>query len=303
MDTQMLYEFIVLSKTLNFSKAAKILYISQPVLSRHVKELEQEFGVPLLTRSTHHVTLTEAGRVLSQKAPELIDQCDRAIVNSRFWHNVTEATIRIACVVELSYAQRLIDFIQQFRLQHPNIRTDIQVLTNGTPEAVLQDPAYDIILTPCRFVTTPPHIQKRFIDSQAVAVALHPKHPLRTKNLILMNDLIGENLLVPFANELFGPYAKIWKIAENYTENKLTYLKMPNLATALFEASTGSGIVIVPEFAQRIAPDNLHFIPLANRHCRYDEYIYYRETDHNPGARVFYQEFCQAFQIENMALF
>ena len=48
MNTERLYEFLVLSRVLNYSRAAKALYISQPILTRHIQALEAELGVPLL---------------------------------------------------------------------------------------------------------------------------------------------------------------------------------------------------------------------------------------------------------------
>ncbi len=48
-----------------FSKAADALYISQSVLTKHIQELEKELGVPLLNRTTHAATLTDAGRILA----------------------------------------------------------------------------------------------------------------------------------------------------------------------------------------------------------------------------------------------
>lgn len=68
MNTERLYEFLVLSHVLNYTRAAKALYISQPILTRHIQALEAELVVPLFRRTTHGVTLTEAGRLLSNQA-------------------------------------------------------------------------------------------------------------------------------------------------------------------------------------------------------------------------------------------
>ena len=83
MNTARLYEFLVLAKVLNYSKAAKALYISQSVLSRHMQELEKEFGCAMLVRSTHGVTLTEAGRVLANDGGALIKKCESALSKFR----------------------------------------------------------------------------------------------------------------------------------------------------------------------------------------------------------------------------
>lgn len=79
MNTERLYEFLVLSHVLNYTHAAKALYISQPILTRHIQALEAELGVPLFRRTTHGVTLTEAGRLLSNQAEGLLEKCDRAL--------------------------------------------------------------------------------------------------------------------------------------------------------------------------------------------------------------------------------
>ena len=78
MKTEKLYEFLVLSQTLNYSKAASALYISQSVLSRHILEMERELGVRLFIRTTHEVRLTQAGLLLAQNAESLIDKCSAA---------------------------------------------------------------------------------------------------------------------------------------------------------------------------------------------------------------------------------
>ena len=58
-----LEEFVVLANCLNFSQTAQQLYMTQPVLSRHISALEQELGVKLFRRTTQSVALTQAGEV------------------------------------------------------------------------------------------------------------------------------------------------------------------------------------------------------------------------------------------------
>lgn len=56
--------FCVLAKTLNFTKASEILFVSQPVLSKRIANLEEELGIKLFVRTSHSVLLTEAGALL-----------------------------------------------------------------------------------------------------------------------------------------------------------------------------------------------------------------------------------------------
>lgn len=104
MNTERLYEFLVSSRVLNYSRAAKALYISQPILTRHIQALEAELGVPLLKRTTHGVALTEAGRLLSNQTEGLLEKCDRALGLTRVRNMPVKGRVRIACELEISYA-------------------------------------------------------------------------------------------------------------------------------------------------------------------------------------------------------
>ena len=67
--------FLVATEELNFTKAAKRLYISQQSLSNHISNMEKEFGIILFNR-TSPLTLTYAGQVLKERAREMLDLRD-----------------------------------------------------------------------------------------------------------------------------------------------------------------------------------------------------------------------------------
>jgi len=71
MDLRRVKAFIAVAETLSVTKAAERLHISQPPLSRHIHQLEEELGVTLFVRHRHGVTLTEAGKRLLEKARAL----------------------------------------------------------------------------------------------------------------------------------------------------------------------------------------------------------------------------------------
>ena len=64
--------FLVASEELNFTKAARQLYISQQSLSSHISNLEKEFGIALFNRTTP-LTLTYAGQILQKRARQMLD--------------------------------------------------------------------------------------------------------------------------------------------------------------------------------------------------------------------------------------
>lgn len=76
MKIQSMREFITLSELKNFNYASEKLFLSQPTLSRHIKELEEELGVTLFNRSTRRVELTEYGQYFLPFAKRIVSAED-----------------------------------------------------------------------------------------------------------------------------------------------------------------------------------------------------------------------------------
>ena len=77
MDIRVLKYFLAVAREQSFSVAAERLYLSQPTLSRQIKELEDELGTQLLIRSSKGVTLTEEGLILRARAEEIKELLDK----------------------------------------------------------------------------------------------------------------------------------------------------------------------------------------------------------------------------------
>ena len=76
MEIQRLKEFLVLADVISISKAATVLDIKQPVLSRHLQELERDVGVSLLVRGTSQAALTPPGKRFAILAQEIVEMAD-----------------------------------------------------------------------------------------------------------------------------------------------------------------------------------------------------------------------------------
>lgn len=77
MELRVLHYFLVIAREENFTKAAKMLHVTQPTLSRQIADLEQELGVKLFVRSNHHINLTEEGMILKRRAREILSLTDK----------------------------------------------------------------------------------------------------------------------------------------------------------------------------------------------------------------------------------
>lgn len=288
MNTGKLYEFLVLSKLLSYSKAADALYISQSVLTKHIQQLEAELGAPLFNRTTHGVALTEAGRHLAKEAPELINKCDSALRRLRSQNIPAQGSIRIGIGLEFSYSNHIRQFLQSFLERYPDIDLKYDILPGSTPcSTALQ---YDLFFTPCVYHDIPPSTTRLFSRHHGTFAILPPGHSLMSKSAVSLHQLSGQTIIVPHADELFGPYAQNWMLAEKATRNQISIIKVDNLSTALFLVTMGKGICIAPQYVKNMMPSETFIVSISDRNCRFDEYLYYNETG-NGAAKLFFEEF------------
>ena len=95
---------------------------------------------------------------------------------------------------------------------------------------------------------------------------------------------------MPHADELFGPYAQNWMLAEKATRGQVSIIKVDNLSTALFLVTMGKGICIAPIYAKNMVPAETFIVSISDQNCSFDEYLYYTERE-NGAAKLFFEEF------------
>ena len=144
MTTERLYKFLVLAQTLNYGKAARKLYITQSVPSRHIGDLEKEVGNALLERDSHKVTLTQAWRLLARRAAELMWQYDEAVSTLRLSDVKASGVVRVSCTSKM-VCEHLTSYLRGFSQRYPDIRLELQVTEESAP---LDPESCDVFFTP-----------------------------------------------------------------------------------------------------------------------------------------------------------
>ena len=77
MEIRVLKYFLAVAREENITKAAEVLHITQPTLSRQLMQLEDELGAQLYIRGKNKITLTEEGMLLRRRAEEIVDLADK----------------------------------------------------------------------------------------------------------------------------------------------------------------------------------------------------------------------------------
>ena len=121
MDLRVLRYFLEVAREENVTHAAERLHVSQPTLSRQIKELEEELGKKLFIRSNYSVKLTEEGMLLRKRAEDILDMADKTLAEFKSLDEINGGDIHIGCA-ESNGIALFIQVIHSLQKQYPSIR-------------------------------------------------------------------------------------------------------------------------------------------------------------------------------------
>ncbi|QXM05787.1 selenium metabolism-associated LysR family transcriptional regulator [Crassaminicella indica] len=124
MDFRQLETFIAIARLKSFSKAADYLFLTQPTISNHIQNLENELSTILINRSNKKVTLTKAGEILFRHAVEIINKREQALFSLEAFKDKIEGTLEIACsTIPEQYI--LPPLLSAFNKIYPNVQYNL----------------------------------------------------------------------------------------------------------------------------------------------------------------------------------
>ncbi len=287
MTTERLFEFLILSQTLSFSGAAKKLFMTQSSLSRHIAELEDELGVKVLERNTHSVRLTSQGRMLASRIPRLLQKNESAISHLRLAGTHTSGRVSIACL-ENSIHDQLVIFLNYFSSKYPDIDLSIELINRSDRLAVFEN--YDLSFTCFELQKLPTYISSTLAFRSPGVLSTLESHKLFNSHNIRLEDLAGETLLIPYADEVFCSYASIRQLAEKLTGYTLNVVKVPNAESALAMVAFGKGLAILPQYLSQNSLLNVWSIDISTPGCVFDTWVYHNTNRENAAAELMREE-------------
>ncbi len=124
MEIRVLKYFLTVAQEQSFSKAAKVLNVSQPALSKQIKDLEEEYQITLFNRTTRSLSLTEEGRLFKEQAKQIISLVNRTDSYLKNINKYISGDIYLGC--SESEANRIVmKAISKTQQHHPDIRFHI----------------------------------------------------------------------------------------------------------------------------------------------------------------------------------
>lgn len=195
MEIRVLRYFLAVVREEGINRAAEVLHITQPTLSRQLSQLEDEVGVKLFHRGAKKITLTNEGILLRRRAEEILSLVDRTERELTWQDELVESRIVIGGG-ELAAMQVLPEIIESFREKYPLVTFDIFTGNADLVKEQMEKGLIDIGV-----LLEPIDIEKfefiRLKEKERWVVLMRPDNPLAGKETVSAGDLENVPLILP----------------------------------------------------------------------------------------------------------
>ncbi|WP_166442644.1 LysR family transcriptional regulator [Phragmitibacter flavus] len=266
MDLRHLRYFVAVASHGSFNRAAEILHLTQPPLSRQVKDLEDELGVTLLVRGSNSVKLTEAGELFYEEAREVLARADDAVRRVR--GETGKEILRVGYSSSITTGI-IATVLAKFQAAAPRVRIELSDLSSREINEMAGEGRLDLVITPRISVAKGiPGFQWTELHRWQPVLVLTARHPLAKLKRIPVARLDGLPLIglakdnspeyVTSARELLKPFGitpRFVSLVNDSFSTLFVELEAQNAAAILVEGIVGilpQTLVVMP-FTPKLA--------------------------------------------------
>ncbi len=269
--------FQAVAQSRSFTRASGIVHLTQPGISKHIKQMELYFGVPLFDRSGRRATLTEAGALLFEATQEIMATIEAAERRIDDLKGLRGGRLRLGSSFPIGvYILPLV--LAEFRRRYPAVDVALQISLSETVEAKLLANELDLGLV--SHEARDPRLVARTFMSDELVVIVPPGHRWAKKRRIAPHELAGETFIV--AAQGAGTRAVVEERLRAQGIVLTNVMEFGNLEGAKHAVEAGLGISVqARSVVQReVAAGSLHALRLAGIDTRIHFFFVRRKSTH-----------------------
>lgn len=194
MEFRQLKYFVKIAETLNFSEAAKTLFITQSTLSQQIKQLEQQMNAQLFQRDSHSVTLTEAGEELLPYALQVLYAANTCVERIHDLQELLTGTLNIGATH--SFSPILTETLITFMKCYPNVKMNIFYKPMEDLMSMLERREIDFLLA-FKPSKTYEHVESHILFENYLAAIVHKDHVLAKREKVSLAELANYDIALP----------------------------------------------------------------------------------------------------------
>lgn len=284
MEIRLLRSFVVLAEERHFGRAAARLHIAQPALSQQLKALEREVGARLLDRSTRRVDLTDAGRLLLQRAREVLAAADRADADLALLVAGRAGRVRLGFVGTATY-DVLPRVTRKVREELPDIDLELhgELLAPALLDGLRTHTLDLAVLRPGP--VTPDDLVVHVLRHEPLVAVLPVTHPAAAAGEVALADLAGDTFVTHPSGARSTLQPQVLDACRR-AGFEPDVLEVGETGTLVVFVAAGLGVGLVPASVRALRLDGVAYVPLAGRPTRVALAVAHRPDPSPPERRV-----------------
>lgn len=276
--------FYEAGRTLNLTRAARNLYISQPALSKHIADLEGDLGVALFVRTNRNLVLTRGGEVLMEECKHIFDREEEIYRRVRSAASADGAGVKLA-FMGIDAAYRIPGFLARIGEKWPHISIETQRLNWDKVYDAVERGTADLGLKLSSCESYPDHIGRRVLREDHVAAVLPAGHPLAGTGSLRLEQLKDEPFIFLTKDESVIPHDHALRMCREAGFTPNIAASYQNVETVVMMVQAGAGVALLSPFAPLGGLSGVVCVPLiASPEITLD--LLWRKDNPNPAVSL-----------------
>ena len=255
MEIRQLKAFLAIAEAKTFTAGARRVNVTQAAISMQIRQLEEEVGLQLFTRTPRRVILTEAGEYLLERARKILREHDSALAEIAEVAGAEYGRLRIGTASGTFAMHQLPSILQRVKEKFPNSELTV---SSGTSQRLVDKMMHGEI--DIAFVSLPvdnANITTESIFSDEIVAIAHPKHPLAKEKFISAATLAGEDLILGERGGNTRRMIDEFFAAANVKPNITMELSRQEAINLMVESNLGVGMAGAKSVAREIRDGKL----------------------------------------------
>lgn len=261
MELRHLRYFIAVALEENVSKAALKLHVSQPALSRQVRDLEEELGFDLLERNAKSVRLTEAGHAFLEEASEVLERLEQGIEAARAVAMKDTGEIHVGYAPSLS-PRLLPPILRAFQKRNPKVKVKLHDLSSEEMLSRIQDESLQFALIARPRKSKLRGLKFEPLQEEQIVLAVSPNHRYAKRKSVKSGSLKDEEIAVFSKSEYPDYHDLLERIFKDTKKIPKLGEESDGMASLISSVEVGNLVAIVTDSISCVAGERLKLVSL-----------------------------------------
>lgn len=261
MDLRHLKYFITVAEEQNIGRAAARLFISQPPLSRQIKQLEQELGITLFERTPRGVELTQAGELFLKEARNILALVEQATEHAQQADQGKLGRLDIA-IFGSAVLDTIPKVIKQFRAKYPNVKIVLHTMNKGEQLEALRQRRITVGFN--RLLAPLPDIHSEQVSTEKLLAGIHEDDPLAQQDTIEFRALQNVPLILFPSGTRPNFIDKVIALCHDFGFTPNITQEVGDAVTGIALVASGFGVCLVPESTVNLKIPGVVYRPFAD---------------------------------------